>query len=222
MKCRYCGSTINSDSRFCQYCGHTVIQNENLAKMMEPTEVVEEPQEELPEEKPQKEEYKKEKRREERYHNEHHDDYHNDRHNDYHNDRYNDYHRPEQRKKKRFSKQHIRSLIMLSLAIVAIICGILLPFITPEKSKSIIDAMWTNSFWKVLNIIMLTIPQGFITLLGQMGWLFILFICLAGIAISLLTMIRTTRTKKMISLGIISAYVVILIITLIIFETKVK
>lgn len=198
MKCRYCGATINNDSRFCQYCGKTVILNEELENLMQPAKE-EQVVEKEPEYKVVKEEHIE--KREPKV-------------------------KPQKtktnKKHKRYSKQAIRSYIMVGLALIAIICICLLPLITPEKSKQIIDAMWTNDLWNVVNLCMFGIPSLFIILMGRMGWVLVLFIALIGIGISLLTMIRTTRTKKMILLGIIASYVVIAIIALIIFETKVK
>ena len=202
MRCPYCEKLISNSSIVCPNCGKSLLANTKLNTLLQEEQIVseEEKAQDAPvitEEKPKEvlEEAKvvqEEKRSEQ----------------------------PKQYKKRRFGKQTYRMFLLGLLFIIGLICMILLKVLKPEVVAGTINDIWSDKLLAVLNILLLTIPTTFLFLLGQLGWLLILIVCGVGIMSSLLLMIRTTKTKKMIALGIIALYVVLIIITLIINRGK--
>lgn len=214
MQCIYCKKQVPSDALVCPHCGKALVLDASLLptdalKEAEPEkevvreepiqerkqEVKEEQQEQVvvepvqvKQEEPVREEAKQE-RKEERV----------------------------KQKPKRGKFQFGKIIMILCLTAVSICSFILLKVVTPEAAVELINKIKADPTLRVINYILLLIPTLLIFILGQLGWGLIMIIAGITILSCLLVMIKATKTKKFILLGIIALNVALIISAIIMY-----
>ena len=213
MQCIYCKKQVSSDALVCPHCGKSLVLDASLLpadalKEPEPEkevvreepiietkqEVKEEPQQQVvvePIQVKQEEPIKEEVKQE----------------------------RPKP-KQKRGKFQFGKIIMILGLTLVSICSFILLKIVTPEAAVELINKIKADPTLRVINYILLLIPTLLIFILGQLGWGLILIIAGITIFASLLVMIKATKTKKFILLGIIALNVALIISAVIMYWHK--
>ena len=219
MQCLYCKKQVPSDALICPHCGkplvldatllpkdlivekpdesikeEPIIEEQVVAEEHLPEEEVLEEQSEEPQEEPASEPKKQRSQKEKR-----------------------ERPRKENDQKKKPKHQFGKSVLILLLTVLSICGFILLKVVTPDAAVNLINQIKANTTLKIINYLLLFIPTLLIFILGQLGWG--LIVILAGVAIlsSLLVMIKATKTKKFLLLGIIALNVALIISAIIMY-----
>lgn len=206
MQCPYCKKQVPSDALICPHCGKSLVLDasflpqqpvdEQSEERIDPEVVVPEKDvsKDITEEKTQPVDQPKQETVEEAP-------------------------IPQKIKKERAKPRHQfgKSILILALTILSVFSFILLKIVTPDAAMHLINSIKENEALRIINYVLIFIPTTMIFIMGQLGWGFILIIAGITILASLLVMIRATKTKKFLLLGIIALNVALIISAIIMY-----
>ena len=234
MKCRYCGNTVDNQLNTCPFCGKSLIVNSNLSEIIKPETITptiqpvqaaepveEKTKEDLKEERRVAKQAKKEARRNLRIQRQ------EARQLEKAKKASNKPAKQEVVKIQKTKHYTIKKLTFIKVLFYGVIlallvlCFVLIPYAGEAKVLKVLEQIKASTFLKVMNIIMFYIPYLLLLLLSKVGWFCLLGLAILGIIISLLMMIKTSKTQKFILLGIIALYVAYLIIVVIIYRQNI-
>lgn len=103
-------------------------------------------------------------------------------------------------------------IIMIVLLIMVLVANIGALVLNNKVDLNSLDELFEKKEWLIINIFTFFAPTIIIYLFMVVGWVVLFAVDILGVLLSLLTMIRASRNKKIILLIIILAFVVLAII----------